>query len=122
VVDGLALVPKKQEPPSLPLKGYASEVEHCSVVIDGVLVLERLREAVRASSRPQKLASNIGHFADWLSEVRARQTIDAATHARALDVLGALGAASSDVPSPEETARLRVVLDDLLARNPLTSG
>ena len=107
---------KKQEA-SVSLKGYASEVEHCSVVLDGVIVLERLLDEVRASSRPRKLASNIGHFADWLSEVRARQTIDAATHARAVDVLDALGAASSDVLSPEEVARLRVALDDLLARN-----
>jgi len=57
------------------------------------------------------------HFSDWLTEVHARQTIDRATYARAIDVLGCAREGEQGRPEPRDAARLRVLLDDLLARN-----
>jgi len=108
---------QKTDPHALPLKSYASEIERCSSVIEGVTVMERLLEAVRDATQRQRLASNIGHFADWLGEVRSRQAMDAATHARALTVVEALAAASSVPPDAPHMTRLRADLDDMRDRN-----
>ncbi len=92
-------------------KSFASAIEHCSSVNAAVIVLEEMLVAVRAAPRAPKVDSNLGHFVDWLREVRAHGgTADAATRARLLEVFGALTAASSTPPAAVDVGRLHELL------------
>lgn len=99
--------------PAVPLKPFASAIEHCSDLPSALAVLEELEAALQAASAHQSLQRNLGHFSDWLGEVRYRHApIDATLHARALALLDRL-TALSEPPLPDDVARMRDDLDAL---------
>lgn len=100
--------------PAVPLKPFAAAVEECSDLPSALDVLEELAAALQGAPGRQNLQRNLGHFSDWLGEVRSRHApIDATLHARAHAVLARLTALSSELPLPEDLARLHEDLDAL---------
>ena len=108
---------KPPSAPAVPLKPFAAAIEHCSQLPPALDVLDDLAAALQAAPARQNLQRNLGHFSDWLSEVRHHHApIDATLHARALAVFARLTALSSEPPLPQDVARLHEDLDALLPR------
>jgi len=105
---------KPSNPPAVPLKPFASKIEGCRELGSAVAVLEEMAAALQAAPSVQSLQGNIGHFSDWLGEVRRHHApIDATLHARVLAAVARLTALSSEPPLATDVARLHEDLDAL---------
>lgn len=95
----------------IPLKPYAQAIEGCGSITEAFAVLERLLDAVRATPHPQDLSRNLGHFSDWLYEVRQKGlTLVEPPFGRCLEIIDELSVRSSTPPGSDDIARIRADL------------